>query len=90
MPFDQIVSLVGAALILLAFVLSTLERLDPRTPAYLWLNFVGAAGLGYTATVGRQYGFILLEGTWSIVALVGLIRLARARRRGAAAGSQTP
>ncbi|MBX7082659.1 MAG: hypothetical protein K1X88_25865 [Nannocystaceae bacterium] len=73
-PLDQIVSLLGAVLILAAFVASTLERLDPRSRLYLWLNFVGAAGLTYTAVVGRQYGFVLLEGTWSAVAGVTLLR----------------
>jgi hypothetical protein len=74
LPADQIVSLVGALLILSAFVLSTFERLSPKSAAYLWLNFVGAAGLTFTAVVGRQYGFVLLEGTWALIALLALVR----------------
>jgi hypothetical protein len=79
LPADQIVSLVGALLILSAFVLSTFDRLSPKSAAYLWLNFVGAAGLTFTAVVGRQYGFVLLEGTWALVAGVGLLRRLRKR-----------
>ncbi len=77
LPVDQIVSLVGAVLILVAFAGSTFERLSTKSAPYLWLNFVGAAGLTYTAVVGRQYGFVLLEGTWALVAGVGLIRRLR-------------
>lgn len=80
LPADQIVSLVGAVLILVAFVLTTFDRLTPRSSAYLWLNCIGAAGLTYTAIVARQYGFILLEGTWALVAAVGLLRRLRTRR----------
>jgi hypothetical protein len=77
LPLDQIVSLVGALLILLAFTLNTMDRVSNRSPAYLWLNLVGAAALTYTAVVGDQYGFIVLEATWALVALVGLTRLRR-------------
>lgn len=67
-------SLLGAALILLAFVLNTTRRLRPRSPSYLWLNLIGATGLTYTALLHRQYGFILLEGTWALVAALALLR----------------
>lgn len=77
LPLDQLVSLAGAFLILLAFGLNTMEKLHTRSRAYLLLNLVGAAALTYTAVVGRQYGFIVLEATWALVAGVGLLRLSR-------------
>ena len=74
MPLDQILSVVGAVLILVAFALNSLERLSSRSRVYLWLNFVGASLVTYTAVVHLQYGFVLLEGTWALVALLALLR----------------
>ena len=70
-------SLAGAVMILVAYSGSQLGRLAPETRQYQLLNFAGAAALFVTAVAGRQYGFILLEGSWTILSLVGLIRLAR-------------
>lgn len=75
MPIDQILSVIGAVLILAAFALNSLERLSSRSRVYLWLNFVGASLVTYTAVVHLQYGFVLLEGTWALIALLALMRV---------------
>jgi len=71
----QILSIVGALLILVPFAGSQMGRLSTQTLAYQLMNLAGSAGLTAVAVVERQYGFILLEGIWAMVSLAGLVRV---------------
>jgi hypothetical protein len=81
----QVVQVVGAVLILVAFAAAQLGRMDTSSPAYLWLNLVGSAILAVLAAIEDQYGFLLLEGVWAVVSLWSLMAVLRRRRRPAAA-----
>jgi len=48
--------------------------MEAKSFSYNSLNFLGALLLTITATVNKQYGFILLESIWSIIGLLGLIK----------------
>jgi hypothetical protein len=39
---------------------------------YLILNVIGASALAVDAWMGRQWGFLLLEGIWAMIAAWGL------------------
>lgn len=69
---EQFVQVFGSILILAAFVAAQRGRLDPKSPLYLVLNAAGSLILAIDAAVGREWGFLLLEGVWAIVSLVGL------------------
>ena len=70
----------GAVMILAAFALAQFRRLDRHGSPYLALNLVGAAILAVVAAMHRQWGFLLLQGVWALVALWGLFGLTRRGR----------
>ena len=71
---EAIVQVIGAMLVLSAFVLSQANRLGTTSIPYLALNTTGAGILAVDAALHAQPGFLLLEGVWAIVAAVGLVR----------------
>ena len=79
----QVVSILGALLILTPFAAVQFGRLTPTSVAYQALNLLGSGILAAIALHDRQYGFLLLEGTWAVVSLWGLLKVLR---RGAAPG----
>ena len=86
---DQVIQLIGAALILTAFVLAQIERLQPSSMAYLVLNLLGGLILAAVAGVDRDIGFFVLESVWAGVSAVGLVRFVQAGGAGAVPESET-
>jgi hypothetical protein len=76
---SQLIQIAGAFAILAGFVAAQLGILDVRSWAYLWLNAVGAGVLTVIAWHEEQWGFLILEGVWTIVATAGLVQRARTR-----------
>jgi hypothetical protein len=75
----QLVQVLGAIAILVAFGFAQFGVLDHRSYPYLVLNLIGAAVLAVLAYVERQWGFLLLEGVWAIVSAWGLVARASGR-----------
>ena len=70
----------GSLLILAAFATAQPGRLDVRSVPYLVLNVAGAAVLATIAAAHASWGFLLLEGTWTIVSAISLVSVLRRRR----------
>lgn len=73
----QMISLLGALLILLPFAAVQVHRLQPRSLAYQLLNLAGSSTLTAVAAIEHQYGFLLLEGVWAVMSIVGLVDVLR-------------
>ena len=75
----QVISFIGAVLILSAYMGLQLNRLAAETIAFQTLNLFGGIFLCVTAVSLRQYGFILVEGLWAILSAIGLWRVVTRR-----------
>jgi hypothetical protein len=79
----QLLQILGAVLILTAYTLAQIGRLDQRSYPYLILNLVGSSVLALLAAIDRQWGFLLLEGVWALVSLWSLcVRLKEQNTQG--------
>jgi hypothetical protein len=78
---ELVVEILGALMILAAFALNQFAGLDRHGSHYLVLNLVGAAILAVVAAMHGQWGFLLLQGVWAVVALWGMIGLVRRGER---------
>jgi hypothetical protein len=74
--------LAGAVLILAGFTLGQLRVLDQHSVVYLVLNLAGSFVLAVIAWVDERWGFLLLEGVWSIVSAISLVNVAFGGVRG--------
>ena len=88
---DQVIQVVGSLLVLAGFALAQRGVLDQKSVVYLVVNLVGSGVLAVEAALGRQWGFLLLEGVWAIVSAFGLVGVtAGVRARRAAAVTAAP
>lgn len=72
--FAQGASLVGAVLILAAYLSLQRGWMSRDERRFSVLNLVGSSLLTYSAVVERNVGFIIVEGCWALLSIEGTIR----------------
>ena len=70
----QLISFVGALLILSAYVGRQLGWINARGAAYNIMNATGSAILAWIAFHPFQVGFVVLETVWTVVSIWALLR----------------
>jgi drug/metabolite transporter (DMT)-like permease len=84
---DQLLQILGAVLVLAAYAAAQVRLIDSRSFVYGFFNLAGSAILALLALGSRQWGFLLLEGTWALISLWAVfayLRRSRPPSRGAA------
>jgi len=71
---SDLIGSVGVALLLLAFFLNVFGFVGREARSYQLMNAVGAALSGYASYLIGFAPFVVLEGTWTLVAVVALLR----------------
>ncbi len=70
----QIASLVGAILMLSAYLALQRGWMSREERRFSALNLVGASLLTFSAVIERNLGFILVEGCWALMSIEGTLR----------------
>ena len=74
MTIENIINSSGVSLILLAFLLLTINKLKPEDKTYNVLNLAGAALAGYGSYLINAIPFVILESVWALVAIYALFK----------------
>ena len=84
LTFTEAVGSAGVFLLLVAFFMNLIGRLSADSLTYVGLNLVGAGLACYASLLLDFLPFVVLEGTWAVVAAVALARIAAGRAGGQA------
>jgi len=64
---------IGVTILLIAFFLNLTGKIKKDQNAYLAMNLVGAGLACYASVLLNYLPFIILEGCWTVVSLIGLL-----------------
>ena len=77
MSINDWVGSIGVGIILLAYFASTFSLITSRSKLFFVLNILGAALACYASYLIDYWPFVILEGTWALVSLLGLLKATR-------------
>ena len=79
----NLLGFLGVSLLLVAFFLNLTKMIPAEGRLYIALNLVGAAVSCLASWLMGFMPFVILEGTWAMVAAVALVRVLRGGRKAA-------
>lgn len=74
MSYDEIIGTIGVGLILIAYFCNVFGWLRSKSKTFFLLNMVGAGMACYASWLIGYWPFVILEGTWFLVSVIGLIK----------------
>jgi hypothetical protein len=75
MNYNDTIGTIGVSLILLAYILNIFSFIPKNGIFFFMLNLAGAILACYASVLIRYTPFIILEGVWALVSIVGLVRV---------------
>ena len=74
MNLNDIIGTIGVGMILLAYFLNVFSWIKKEGLLFYLMNIVGASIACYTSYLIHYIPFVILEGTWAIVSIMGLLK----------------
>lgn len=75
MELHTIIGSIGVALLLLAYILLQIKKLNSQQLSYAFLNFFGATLAMWSSYLIDFMPFVILEGIWALVALQLVLKI---------------
>lgn len=74
MTYNDLIGTLGVGLVLLAYFFNTAKLIPQEGKLYYVLNIIGAALACYASMLINYAPFVILEGTWTLVSIYGLMK----------------
>jgi hypothetical protein len=74
MSYNDIIGSIGVGLILLAYCGNTFSLIPGEGKLFFTLNAIGAGLACYASLLINYWPFVILEGIWTLVSIIGLIK----------------
>jgi len=74
MSYSEIIGTIGVGLILVAYFCNIFGWINGKGNLFFILNIIGASLACYASLLINYTPFIILEGIWSLVSLLGLVK----------------
>lgn len=71
------IGFIGVFQILLAYILNVIGKIKSNDLIFILLNLIGAGMACFASVLMKYVPFIILEGVWTIVSLISLIKYKR-------------
>ena len=75
------IGMLGVALIVVAYLLLQVERIDAQSVSFSLVNALGAAAIIYSLCYDFNLSALVIEGFWLVISLYGVVRALRGRRK---------
>lgn len=75
------VGIIGVVLILIAYYLVSLGRMNAMSLAFQWLNFWGAWFILYSLFFHWNLASVVIEVAWIIISVMGIVRIIKDNRK---------
>lgn len=69
----DLIGFIGVTILLIAFLLNLVNKIEKNSLSYLLMNIIGAATACFASILLNYMPFIILEGCWTLVSFYGFI-----------------
>ena len=79
MTYTDIIGFIGVFITLLAYFLIIFDFIPKEGVLFYLMNIIGAGLACYASVLIVYWPFVVLEGTWTLISIAGLVKLLKAQ-----------